>query len=71
MFEIRDFHKNVFIDGNILFDADKEVSVLDIVAYSNAEKNQFDEVIIPDKSKIMDRDSVYFVNNDMYVEMML
>ena len=33
MFETRDFHRNVLIDGNILFDTDNEVSYLDIVAF--------------------------------------
>ena len=44
MFETRDFHRNVLIDGNILFDTDIEVSYLDIVALSNAEKGLFEEL---------------------------
>jgi hypothetical protein len=64
MFETRDFHKNVFIDGNILFDTDKEVSYLDIVAFSNAGKGLFEEVIIPDKSLFENGTTFNYVNND-------
>lgn len=64
MFETRDFHKNVLIDGNILFDTDIEVSYLDIVFFSNMEKDLFEEVIIPDKSLFENGTTFNYVNND-------
>ena len=64
MFETRDFHKNVLIDGNILFDTDIEVSYLDIVAFSNAGKGLFGEVIIPDKLLFENGKTFNYVNND-------
>lgn len=65
MFKTEDFHKNVFIDGNVLFDTEKEVSYLDIVAYSNVSKDQFDVVIIPDKSLVENGKTIHYVNNDI------
>ena len=41
MFEIKNFHKNVFVEGNILFDTDMEVSYTDIVAFSTFDKNNY------------------------------
>lgn len=64
MFETRDFHRNVLIDGNILFDTDNEVSYLDIVTFSNAEKYLFEEVITPDKSLFENETTFKYVNND-------
>ena len=64
MFEIRDFHKNVFVDGNIFFDTDKEVSYLDLVCYSNQRKEQFEEVISADKSLENNGKTIKYVNNE-------
>ena len=64
MFEIRDFHKNVFVDGNIFFDTDKEVSYLDLVCYSNQRKEQFEEVISADKSLKNNGKTIKYVNNE-------
>jgi len=64
MFEIRNFHKDVFVDGHIIFDTDKEVSYLDLVAYSNLNKNQFTEVISADKSLNENGKIIKYVNND-------
>lgn len=42
MFEIKDFHKNVFVEGNILFDTDKEVSYVGLVEKTSLSKEQCD-----------------------------
>lgn len=65
MFEIKDYHKNVFIEGNILFDTNQEVSYLDLVCYSNLKKDQFKEVIIADKSLKKNGKTFNYVNNDI------
>lgn len=64
MFEIRDFHKNVFVDGNIIFDTNKEVSYLDLVCYSNQRKEQFTEIISADKSLENNGKIIKYVNNE-------
>ena len=64
MFEIRDFHKNVFVDGNIIFDTDKEVSYLDLVCCSNQRREQFEEVISADKSLENNGKTIKYVNNE-------
>ncbi|WP_010417807.1 hypothetical protein [Anaerophaga thermohalophila] len=64
MFEIKKFHKDVFVDGNIIFDTDKEVSYLDLVAYSNIRKDQCIEVISADKSLEDNGTIIKYVNND-------
>lgn len=64
MFEIRDFHKNVFVDGNIIFDTDKEVSYLDLVCYSNQRKEQCTEIISADKSLENNGKIIKYVNNE-------
>ena len=64
MFEIRDFHKNVFVDGNIIFDTDKEVSYLDLVCFSNQRKEQFTEIISADKSLNENGKIIKYVNNE-------
>ena len=64
MFEIRDFHKNVFVDGNIIFDTDKEVSYLDLVCFSNQRKEQFTEIISADKLLNENGKIIKYVNNE-------
>ena len=64
MFELRDFHKNVFVDGNIIFDTDKEVSYLDLVCFSNQRKEQFTEIISADKSLENNGKIIKYVNNE-------
>lgn len=49
MFEIKKFHKDVYVDGNILFDSDKEVSYTDVVAFSTIKKEDCKKVIKPNK----------------------
>lgn len=64
MFEIRDFHKNVFVDGNIIFDTDKEVSYLDLVCCSNKRSEQFTEIISADKSLNENGKIIKYINNE-------
>ena len=49
MFEIRDFHKNVYVDGNILFDSEKKVSYTDVIAFSTIKKEDCKNLIKTDK----------------------
>ena len=50
MFEIRNFYKNVFVDGNIHFDSDIAVFYVDLVAYSTIQRDQCSQVITPNKT---------------------
>ena len=49
MFEIKPFHENVFIDGYIYFDSDKEVSYTDIVSFSTMKKCDCNSSIMAEK----------------------
>jgi len=68
MFEIKNFHKNVFIEGNILFDTDKDVSYTDLIAFSTFDKNNCSEYIVADKIKTENGKEFLFVSNDQVCE---
>jgi hypothetical protein len=42
MFEFKDFHRNVFVEGNILLDSDKEVSYVNLVESTNLTRDHCD-----------------------------
>lgn len=65
MFEIRKFHKDVYVEGTIVLDSPKSVSYLDLVACSNSNEGQYDEVVAPDKTLTeSDGKIIHYVNND-------
>lgn len=69
MFEIRKFHKDVYVDGTIVLDSDKAVSYLNLVAYSGKDEGQYDEVVVPDKTLTeSDGKIIHYVNNDSICE---
>lgn len=64
MFEIKNFHKDVFVDGNILFNTDKEISFTNIEAYTNKTKEECDEIIYSNIVIDDNEGSRSFINND-------
>lgn len=65
MFEIRKFHKDVYVEGTIVLDSPKSVSYLDLVACSDSNEGQYDEVVAPDKTLTeSDGKIIHYVNND-------
>lgn len=68
MFELRKFHKNVFVDGNILFDTEKEIRYLDVVCHSSINRDQCDELLIADKIVTQNGVEIHYVNNDNIFE---
>ena len=68
MFKIRDFHKNVFVDGNILFNSDKEVSYVDIVAYSTFDRENCYKTIKTNSKSIENGKDFHFVSNELIFE---
>lgn len=67
MFEIIDFHKNVYIDGNILFDTQEKVKYCNIEAYTGYTKEQCDR-FIEAKEKIVNGEKIICVGNDQINE---
>lgn len=57
MFEIKNFHRNIYVDGNIFFDTDKEVSYVDLVCLSDINKDECSEIITT-------KEGCLYVNND-------
>ncbi|NLZ94884.1 MAG: hypothetical protein GX921_03545 [Bacteroidales bacterium] len=49
MFEVKNFHRNIFVDGSVIFDSDQEVSYTDIVAFSTIKKEECSELIKSNK----------------------
>lgn len=68
MFEITGFHENVYIDGNILFDSDKEVSYTDVVAYSTIKKDDCKKEIKASKVIQDNGNETYCVTNELICE---
>lgn len=68
MFEIRNFHKNVYVDGSIILDTDKEVSYVSLVSLTDLTKDQCDEVITPDNILIENGKTIHYVDNDTVCE---
>ncbi len=68
MYEIKNFHKNVLIEGNILFDTDKEVSYTDLVALSTFDKMRCTKIISADNIKIENGREFRYVTNDLICE---
>lgn len=68
MFEIKDFHKNYYVEGNILFDNDIDVSYTDIVAFSTFDKNNCSKYIKADKRKNENDEDFLYVSNDIICE---
>lgn len=68
MFAIKNYHKNVFVEGNILFDTDKEVSFTDIVTFSTFDKNNCFKHIEADKSITDNGEELLYVSNNLICE---
>ena len=68
MFEIKNFHKNVFIDGNILFETDDIVSYTDIVCYSTFKKNDCIKSIKADMLNDKCGEEFYYISNNLICE---
>ena len=65
MFEVRKFHKDVYVDGNIVLDSNEAVSYLDLVACANSNEGQYDEILVADKTLTeSDGKIIHYVNND-------
>lgn len=64
MFEIKYFHEDVFIDGSIQFDTDKEVSYTDLVAYSTIRECECKTSIKAEKPINVNGDIIYCVSNE-------
>lgn len=65
MFEVKKFHRDVYVNGSIIFDSQRKVSYLNLVALADKNEGQYDEVLEPDKTHTeSDGKIVHYVNND-------
>lgn len=58
MFKIKDCHKNIYIDGNLVVESNKPVSYVDMVPYSEDKKGLYEYIDL--KKIIMKKGSPFF-----------
>ena len=64
MLKTTDFHKNVYIDGNILFDTERVPLYIDLHTFRNIDDHKWDRVIKPDKEIDDNGAPFHYVNSD-------
>lgn len=64
MLKTTSFHKKVYIDGNILFDTEKEPRYIDLQCFTGIDEHKWDEVIKTDKVTDNNGAPFHYVNSD-------
>lgn len=67
MFKIKDCHKNIYIDGNLVVESNKPVSYVDMVSYSEDKKGLYEYIDLK-KNYNEKGESIFYIDNDFVWE---